>query len=407
MSEGPIRILALFGGVTYFGQERGNVEALVALQNAGCDVLCLVRDEKHASRVCEELDARGLAWRKSPYINITSVRSRFGLVVENVLRFIPANWTFLKVWLNFRPTHIHAFNQLYVLNFILALSCVATPMIYRAGDEPVLHNAIWRTVWRFVVSRTSHFVANSQFVTRLLVASGASPNKISVIYNTPPYRNRATLAPFIRPRPAGARFVAYVGQISAQKGVHFLVEAFRELADDFPDTHLLIAGTILDEWRGDAWARDLRERTGNDARLSGRVSFLGEVDSVPQLLEMSEFLITPSVGSEASPNVVIEAKTAGRASIVFPTGGLPELVAHEEEGLVCEEPDARALAQCMRTYFHRPDLARQHGAAARRSLDRLGIGLFQQKWRDVYVRTMPSASCGRTERDEAQLGSHS
>jgi len=40
------RILALFGSTVLFGQERGNIEALRVLKEQGCEVLCLVREEK-------------------------------------------------------------------------------------------------------------------------------------------------------------------------------------------------------------------------------------------------------------------------------------------------------------------------------------------------------------------------
>jgi hypothetical protein len=39
------RILALFGSGLLLGQERGNIEALAALRDEGCEVLCVIRDE--------------------------------------------------------------------------------------------------------------------------------------------------------------------------------------------------------------------------------------------------------------------------------------------------------------------------------------------------------------------------
>ena len=63
------RILALFGTRVIFGAERENIEVLAALREQGCDVLCLVRHEAGNDHIPAALMARGLAWRKVPYID--------------------------------------------------------------------------------------------------------------------------------------------------------------------------------------------------------------------------------------------------------------------------------------------------------------------------------------------------
>ena len=113
MTECP-RILALFGSAVLFGQERGNIEALAALMEEGCDILCLVRDENWSTHITPALDARGLAWQKVPYIEHRMPGRFLWIVLRNPIAFLVANWRFLRVVRQYRPTHIHAFNQLYV-----------------------------------------------------------------------------------------------------------------------------------------------------------------------------------------------------------------------------------------------------------------------------------------------------
>ena len=55
------RILALFGTRVIFGAERANIEALAALSDQDCEVLCLVRHESWNDHVAAALAARGLA----------------------------------------------------------------------------------------------------------------------------------------------------------------------------------------------------------------------------------------------------------------------------------------------------------------------------------------------------------
>ena len=377
------RILALFGSAAVFGHELGNMEALCALQRRGYDVLCLIRSEPWSVAIPPELDARGLAWRKVPYMEHWQPGRLLYVLFRNPIAFVFANWRFIQIARAYRPTHIHASNSLFVCNFLVALMIVRRPMIYRAGDAPTAHRWIWRLIWRFVAHRTDRFVANSRFVARSLVMNGVSEDSITLIYNAPPTRKTASIPPSAFPERPGIRFITFIGQIAEHKGAHILVQAFRELASAFPEAHLLIAGRIS-EWRGDAWGRALRDRVAGDPLLADRVSFLGQIDYVPALLELSEIHVVPSVFDDPSPNVVMEAKQAARPSVVFPKGGLPELVEDGIDGFVCTEPTAANLTSALRAYLEDPKLVPRHGQAAKASLKRLGVDTFDERWVAVY-----------------------
>lgn len=364
-----------------FGAERGNLEALCSLKSQGATLLCLIRDESWSTIVPAALDARGIAWRKVPYVEQWRPSRAHVVIFRSAWAFVVANWRFLAAVRDFRPTHVHAYGQLFVLNFLAGMMLVRTPLVFRAGDEPTLHNKFWRMTWRYVVNRTSMFVANSRFVGRSLIDSGVPVQRVTLIYNAPPSRPRRDGEVFYAP-PAG-RLVAYVGQIAEHKGPHLLVEAFKGLASEFPDIHLVVAGRIS-EWQGDAWARALRDRTLSDPELINRVSFIGQVEDIPGVLAASAFAVVPSVFNDPSPNVVTETKQAGRAVIGFPRGGIPELIEHDVDGLVCSQVSVIALQIAMHRYLADPSLVEKHGAAALRSLDRLGVPEFGRRWRAVY-----------------------
>jgi glycosyltransferase involved in cell wall biosynthesis len=383
MAEPP-RVLVLFGSVVLFGAERGNFEALTSLKRQGAEILCLISNERWNTAVPPTLDERGFAWRKVPYVHIGKSLSWYNLLWGNPYRFLKANMAFLRAVREFKPTHIHAYAQSHIANFSWGLVRTGTPLVFRAGDEPTLHNWFWRVIWRFALWRTAKFVANSQFVGRALRASGVQAQKITVIYNTPPARPSPHRAALESQLPATPRAFAYIGQISEHKGPHVLVDAFRELAADFPQACLLLAGRISD-WEGDAWARALRAATRADPIIADRVTFLGEIEDVAGLLDRCEALVVPSLFDDPSPNVVMEAKQAGKAVITFPRGGLPELIVDGVDGLLCREATKSALVQALRTYLENPAMAREHGAAAAFTSTRFGNARFGASWREVYA----------------------
>jgi glycosyltransferase involved in cell wall biosynthesis len=119
-------------------------------------------------------------------------------------------------------------------------------------------------------------------------------------------------------------------------------------------------------------------------KLDNRIRFLGEIDDVDRLLALSNVHLCPSLCQEALGLVVLEAKCSGRPSVVFPSGALPEIVTHGVDGYVCEAATVDALKTACLYYIENPERARRHGIEAKRSLERLGVDSFAQRWRAVY-----------------------
>jgi glycosyltransferase involved in cell wall biosynthesis len=382
----PPRIVALFGARVFFGQERANVEALAALRDQGCDVLCAVRSEDWPELVQlrKELSARGLCWKTFHYIDIP----RKGWILKTVLRnpyaFIRANLEMINTLRSYHASHIHAFNPFYVLNFIPALTFCRIPIIYRCGDEPAQHNGPWRALWRYICRRADHFVADSDFIRDKLLAFNINEKKISVIYSPAPHRPEAAGAqmPETTRSDKVFRFI-FAGQLTPEKGADVLVEAFSRVCMKFAFAHLLIAGRISD-WSGDDWARALRERVAGDRNLRHRVHFLGWVENVPDLMRQCHVHVCPSMWEEPYGLVAVEAKSVGIPSIIFPSGGLKELIEHGANGWITSSKTAEKLSDALEYYLLNPDIAKEHGRNARRSLDALRLDSFSERWLGVY-----------------------
>jgi glycosyltransferase involved in cell wall biosynthesis len=380
MAEPP-RILVLFCSVVLHGAERGNLEALAALRAQGAEILCLVSEEGNTG-VPPVLDRLGFTWRKVPYLHLNSGDLRW-YNIHNPSRLFRANLAFLRAVREFKPTHIHAYNPTAIATFMPALILNKTPLIYRAGDEPTVHNAFWRICWRFIVGRTARFVANSRFIFEALQDHGVAPLAVRVIYNVPPDRSRALASTPPALSLADGPTAIYVGQLTEMKGPHLLIDAFASLADDFPSANLIIVGRISD-WAGDAWAKALQQRVLADPMLCQRIHFTNYLDDPRPMLRRSQVHVAPSLFRDPFPNAVIEAKAAGVPSIIFPNGGLPELIRHGEDGWICGTPTKECIAEALRFYFSRPQETAEQGRVAKKSLMRLEIDKFDQRWLEVY-----------------------
>jgi glycosyltransferase involved in cell wall biosynthesis len=377
------RILAFFGSRVLFGAERGNIEALAALQECGYEILCLVREEPWNDHVPAMLDSRGLKWRKVRFIDSWLPGWKIRAAMTMPWALLEGNAQFVAAVLRYRPTHVHTSSVYYVFNFLIGLALVRTPMVFRVGDEPAKHSWLWRSIWRFTRYRTHRFVAISNFIRERLVEHGVPTARIQVIYNRPPRHVDGG-----DPREPGGDAsewfdIVFVGQVTEAKGPHLLVKAFEQLAPRFPKARLVIVGRIS-EWEGDAWARALRADVRSNPALADRVEFPGYLEDIPRFLRNRGVLVAPSLFEEPLGNVVLEAKEAGIPAVVFPRGGLPELVSHRSDGLVCRDVTVAALVEALELYASDPALAHAHGIAAKSSLGRLGTDAFASQWQDAY-----------------------
>ena len=95
--------------------------------------------------------------------------------------------------------------------------------------------------------------------------------------------------------------------------------------------------------------------------------FLGFVSPVQTAIENAAIVVVPSLG-EGFGMVALEAMERSRPVVASAVGGLPEIVADGETGLVVEPGDAEALADALVTLASDlsvpPRWAKQGGARA-------------------------------------------
>jgi glycosyltransferase involved in cell wall biosynthesis len=180
------------------------------------------------------------------------------------------------------------------------------------------------------------------------------------------------------PPPVEPRLVA-VGRLIPIKGLDVLLRAFAAARAEVPELTLEIAGA------GPAEA-ELR------AAAPDGVTFLGRVDGVGPLYERSLLAVVPSRG-EGFGMVALEAAERGRAAIVSRVGGLPEIVADGETGVVVPPEDSAALARAIVELARDPDRARTLGAAARqRAVGSFSAEAAADRIADLYRQELSTRS---------------
>ena len=195
-------------------------------------------------------------------------------------------------------------------------------------------------------------VANSQFTLREVEAlvGGALPSVVAY----PSVAPDLLLADGNGPRrrsDAGATRLLSVANLSAVKGVHYLLDALAAL-HSYPWTLELVGSTIRDV-RYVSSIEDQIETLG----LTGRVQIKGELRG-PYLRAAygrADVMVLASP-REGFGIVCLEAMRCGLPVIASSDGAAPELIEHEEQGLLVDPTDHRAFVATLRRVFTEPSL---------------------------------------------------
>jgi glycosyltransferase involved in cell wall biosynthesis len=150
----------------------------------------------------------------------------------------------------------------------------------------------------------------------------------------------------------------YFGRLVDEKGVDVLVQA----AAYTPEVNLKIVGDGPDESK----LKDIVDKYGLK-----NVEFVGPRwgDSLNQLLKRTRFVVVPSVWHENFPYVINQSFAYGKPVIGARRGGIPEMVAHGERGLVYPAQESDSLAKAMRRLWNDPATTVEMGRKAKEFSD--------------------------------------
>jgi glycosyltransferase involved in cell wall biosynthesis len=207
---------------------------------------------------------------------------------------------------------------------------------------------------------TDHFIAGSHAIRQKVIAKGLAPeDRITTIHYGLDISRFDHLPDRACSRhelglPPDAPVVATVCRLEKQKGLPYLLEAFRRVRECLPRTILLVVG------KGplDASMRAFVKQEG----LAGSVRFLGWRSDIPRVLAAVDVLALASLW-EAFGLVFGEAGLARVPVAATCVEGIPEVVRDGETGLLVPPEDAGALAKAILTLLRDRDLAASMGNA--------------------------------------------
>jgi len=235
-------------------------------------------------------------------------------------------------------------------------------------------------VERWIANRSNRVIACSHYMREQIAdIFGVEEERVSVIPNgidpddlppADPERLAQLRADFAAP---DEKLVLLIGRLVYEKGFQLALEAMPTVLASAPRTRFLVAGSGTHE-------AELK-RQAQELGLMKHGTFLGWIgdDVLHSLYRIADLTVVPSI-YEPFGLVALEAMASGCPCIVADTGGLREVVPHEEVGLRFRPRDPDALAEVALRVLSDDELGQRLVAEAYEHLRRFD-------WADVAEQT--------------------
>jgi glycosyltransferase involved in cell wall biosynthesis len=153
--------------------------------------------------------------------------------------------------------------------------------------------------------------------------------------------------------------VVCLASVQPRKGQDLLIDAMDRLRKKIPSIVVFIIGPIITEW-GEA-LRSKIEQAGQSARLK----MIDKKSNALEYVYASNLFVLPS-RAEAMPRTILEAMALGTAVVASDVDGIPELIDHEQTGLLFPKDDIEGLIDCISRIACRPADAERFRKASRK-----------------------------------------
>lgn len=183
-----------------------------------------------------------------------------------------------------------------------------------------------------------------------------------------------------------APLIGMVARVASQKDYPTLMRAAARVLADYPNARFLVVGDNSSDGNREHYTR-VRSLLG-ECGVSDAFVFTGQRQDVPRLLRALDVFVL-STHYEGLPLVILEAMSHGKPIVATDVDGIPELVTHEETGLLFPHEDDRQLADHLLDLLRDRAKAERLGSAGRHHVrTRFSAERFAAGMNEVYSRLL-------------------
>lgn len=300
---------------------------------------------------------------------------------------LSAAWRLSRILKRLKPDVVHAHDPHGLAMASLALSIGGASSAGPRAPALVASRRVDFHLKGNSLSRWKHrqvdcFIAASEAIRRILIADGVPEDQTVTVHEGIDVERVASV-PTVDVHetfwlPHHAPVVGNVAALVPHKGQRYLIEAAHLVVQQVPDARFVILG--------EGELREQLERQVRDHHLEKHVLLPGFRTDVMGCLKSVDVFVLSSV-TEGLGTSLLDAMACSRPIVATTAGGIPEVVADGQTGLLVPPRDHAALANAIVTLLNDPPRRARMGAAGLlRVRERFTVERMVAETAAVYAR---------------------
>ena len=175
----------------------------------------------------------------------------------------------------------------------------------------------------------------------------------------------------------GEQVILFVGNLIPRKGLHFLIEAAKQVIKENKETRFVVVG--------DGPLKNHLISYSEEQGVSDNFVFLGDVaeDMLPRLYNCADVFASPSI-QEGQGISLLEAQATAKPVVAFNVTAINEIVKNNETGLLVK-PDSHELANAISSLLSDKPLREKMGRSGREFVSKnYSWNICAQKMLQIY-----------------------
>jgi len=243
---------------------------------------------------------------------------------------------------------IHVNCDRAVPHAVLAARLTGTPILCHIHD---MTRAWFLPRYVRYLNNSQRIIADSEATAEHCRQAGMSPQTVEVIYECVEIEKYLQAGEADRGRVQAELgigedevVVGLVGHVLRYKGHEEFVRAAAVVAQQCPNVRFVVVGD--DRMTDEPDFMPFLKSLANELGVASRLLFTGFRSDIPAVMAAMDIVAAPS-WKEPFGRVVVEALAASRPVVGTNVGGIPEIVAHEETGLLVPPQNVEELAEAI------------------------------------------------------------
>ena len=269
---------------------------------------------------------------------------------------------FISAWcliIKLKPAVIHAhwvFPQGTIASLLGKIFNIPVIITAHGGDAFALQGSILSKLKAWGIQNSTVWTSNTSATAKALGNDLPKPNIIpmGIDYKKFSSGNAHTLRSNISP---DTFILLFVGRLVKKKGVSDLLHAYSLFSESNQKmTQLWIVG--------DGSERRTLEKLSESLNIENKITFWGKIPNaqLPDFYAAADVFIAPSTidssgDTEGQGVILLEAMASQIPVIASTTGGIPEVITHQETGLLVPAGNPASLAEAIQTLINNGQLA--------------------------------------------------